>query len=123
MIPGLNLFAIASGVIARQTVQYRRWVTRSLTVAGEFVDGYADTVDIQGSWQPVETKRIAQLGLDMALEYRALWTSTRIQGIDNDPARGNDQIIADGKTWEPTRTSNDWQSVDGWQEYILVRVS
>lgn len=123
MIPGLNLFAIAGGVIKQQTVQYRQWLTRSLTVAGEFVDGYADAVDIQGSWQPVDTKRIAQLGLDMKQEYRCLWTSTHIRGIDADPARGNDQIIADGKTWEPTHTSNDWQSVDGWQDYILVRVS
>lgn len=122
MIPGLNLLAVAAGVIATQSVEFRAWLSRSRSPAGEWVNTYAPDTPIRGSWQPVDMQRIAQLGLDMKKEYRQLWTSQKIQGVSEDPARGVDQVVADGALWEPTRTAGDWHSVDGWNQYIFVRV-
>lgn len=122
MIPGMNLLKVAAGVIAMQTVQYRQWLSRDRTSAGEFANTYAEPTEIKGSWQPVDMRRIAQLGLDLKKEYRQLWTSTVIQDVQSTPPRGADQIIADGSVWEPAYTGGDWSSVDGWRSYVLVRV-
>jgi hypothetical protein len=122
MIPGLNLLGIAAGVIQQQTVQFKQWLSRDRTSAGEWVDTYADAVPIRGSWQPVDMRRIAQLGLDMKMEYRQLWTDALIQDVGKNPSRGADQIIADGKVWVPTNTTQDWSSVDGWRAYVLVAI-
>lgn len=122
MIPGLNLLKVAAGAIQMQTVQYRAWMSRVKSPAGEWVNTFATAVPIKGSWQPVDMRKIATLGLDLKKEYRQLWTAVQVKDIEANPARGADQIIADGSVWEPVNTPGDWSSVDGWRQYIMVRV-
>lgn len=123
MIPGINLLAVASSVIKMQTVQYRAWLSRTKTAAGEWVNQYAPDVPIKGSWQPVDMRRIAAQGLDMKKEYRQIWTATEIKDVQDKPvSRGADRVIADGSVWEPTSTAGDWSSVDGWRSYVMVRI-
>lgn len=119
MIPGLNLLNIAASVIATQQVQYRQWLSRTRTQAGQMVDTYADAVPIRGSWQPANLTTIKNLGLDMSKQYRQLWSNVAIQPVDTN--RGADKIIADGYEWVPANTGNDWSSVDGWRSFIFVR--
>lgn len=118
-VPGLNLLGIATSVIATQQVQYRQWLSRTRTSAGQLVDTYAEPVAIRGSWQPANMTTIKNLGLDMSKQYRQLWSNVAIQPVDIN--RGSDKIIADGYEWTPANAGNDWSSVDGWRALIFVR--
>lgn len=119
MIPGINLLAIASSVIATQSVTYLKWLSRTRTQAGQLVDTYSAPITIRGSWQPVNMVTIKNLGLDMSKQYRQLWTNAEIKLVDVD--RGADKIIIDGYEWTPANAGNDWSSVDGWRAVVFVR--
>ena len=118
-IPGANLLSIASRVIRFETLGHRAFVSRSANSAGDFVSTFAESVDIQGSMQPIERKLYQQLGLNLSKNYATLYTSAALKATDRD--REGDLITFAGKTWQ-CESDQNWAAMDGFTKMLCVEV-
>lgn len=119
-IPGLNLLALASTVIAQQGVAYERWLANTTNAEGNDVPAYAAPVTVWGSFQPVSLDRIESLGLDMGRDYATFYATGayRPGWRDDSP----DRFTYGGRTWEASGVV-DWFAQDGWEAVLMVAVS
>jgi len=119
MIPGANLLSIALSVIGTQTVQHLMTTGRTQNAVGAWVTTYADPVPLQVSWQPVESKKYEQLGLDMAKDYHSIWM--RSQAVAISRGESPDRFIYGGRLHEAV-DPKDWFSQDGWVEVLVIDI-
>ncbi|VFR32551.1 Phage protein [plant metagenome] len=119
MIPGINLLALAGGVIAMQTAQWRRFKSRAQNGRGLWVNEFDPDVPIRGSWQPVGESTIRDLGLDTSKRYFNLYTSNPIDNVQRGEAP--DQIVYGGRLHDVVGHS-DWYAQDGWRGIMCVDV-
>lgn len=119
MIPGANILGMALSVIAPQTVQYRRYLSRATNAAGLDVSAYADPVPVRGSIQPVPRSRYEVMGLDFAKTYWTLRAPLAALGVARDAS--GDQVIYDGKLLQ-VESATDWHDLDGWSEALCVEI-
>jgi len=119
IVPGANLLSIALRVIAPQTLAHRAFVSRSPNVSGDWVNVYADPVNITGSMQAVNTKLYQMLGLDLAKNYSTLYTQATVLATTRD--RSGDLLEYGGKTWQAESDMN-WHAQDGWTKVLCVEV-
>lgn len=119
MIPGVNLLSLALQVITPQQIVLHKWVSRSQNSLGRWVNVYAPGIPVEGSWQPTDTKRYAELGFDVKKDYFTFYTSEPIRSIDRDT--GVDVCYRDGRKYETAGETN-WQTLDGWQAAYFVDV-
>ena len=117
MIPGINLFQVASSIIATDTVIWSRFVSRSRDALGQWVSVYAEPETIKGSVQPIEARSYQALGLDMSKRYVTLFTSHNVQHVKRETSP--DKFEWNGGIWE-AQGGDDWFAQDGWREVILV---
>lgn len=118
-IPGANLLNMAARVIKMQTLQHRAFVSRAENTVGDTVSTFAAAVPIQGSIQPLNTKLYQELGLNLAKNYRMLYTSAKVSATTRD--REGDLILFDGKTWQ-CQSDQSWAAVDGFTKMLCVEV-
>jgi hypothetical protein len=120
MIPGSNLLKLALTVIAKQTVQYSAFLSRSTNAAGVDVPAFAAPVPITGSFQPVPRSYYVQLGLEFEKTY-ATWYDPQAAVNAIQRTRAGDRIDFGGTRYEAL-SQNDWRHVDGWTGTIFVRI-
>jgi hypothetical protein len=119
LVPGSNLLAIALGVIGKQTIVLYKEVSRVQQPKGDWLSTYAPGVPVEGSWQPVDSRKYAELGLDLKKKYFNFYTSELIVGADR--GRGADQATYGGRKYA-TVGDTAWSLVDGWQAAIFVDI-
>lgn len=119
MIPGINLLSIALGVITPQQIVLHKWLSRSKNDLGHWVPVYAAGVPVEGSWQPTDTKRYAELGFDATKDYFTFYTTEPIRNLSR--GTGVDVCYHNGRKYETVGETN-WQTVDGWQAAYFVDV-
>lgn len=119
MIPGANILGMALSVIRPQTVQLRRFVSRTENGVGDTIPVFAAPVDISGSVQPVDKKLYQQLGLNLSKNYRMLWVFGDVQPTGRD--RDGDIVLWNGQTWQ-CESDRDWSDVAEYRKLLLVEV-
>lgn len=119
MIPGQNILNMALTLIARQTISYHQYLSRSLNVIGQDVTLYKPTVSIVGSFQPVPREIYEVLGLDLQKSYFRFFTSNDLLDINRDVS--GDQISFDGKRYQ-VESATQWYKLDGWKELLCVQI-
>lgn len=118
-VPGSNNLNLALSVIARQTVSYWRYLSRTTNAIGLDVSTYADPVDITGSLQAVPRSAYKELGLDLTRNYVRFFTSNDLIDIKRDVS--GDRISYAGKYYN-VLSATDWYAVDGWLEVLCIEV-
>ena len=117
---GSNILKLALSVIPSQTVGYIEFLGKVVNSAGYDIPTYANMRQIKGSFQPVDTKYYAQMGLDFTKNY-AMWYDPISITRDVDRDTTSDKIYFGGKTWQALG-ANDWRCVDGWRGVMFVQV-
>ena len=119
MIPGSNLLNQAFSLIARQTVSYKAYASRTVSDIGMLVTAYADAVDIQGSVQAVPRELFERYGLDFQKNYIMFYVSQNLIDVTRDVS--GDRITYNGKNYQCV-SKTDWFGQDGWIGIICVQV-
>jgi len=119
LVPGSNLLAMALGVIGSQTIMLYRATGRTQNAKGDWVTTFASAFPVEGSWQPVDSRKYAELGLDLKRTYFNFYASEQIEGVGR--GRGADQCRRDGRIYEVVGDT-PWRNVDGWQAAIFVDI-
>lgn len=119
IIPGQNILNMAFGAIARQTVMYYQYDSRTLNDVGQDVTSYLTAVSITGSWQPVPRNLYRVYGLDMQKDYFTFYTSNDVLDLQRDVS--GDQIVFGGDKYQ-CQSNNDWYKIDGWKAILCVRI-
>ena len=119
MIPGQNLLKMALTVIAKQTVTYYKYASRSLNDVGQDVTVYEPPVQIKGSLQPIERKMYEKFGLDMQNDYVIFYVPQDILDIERDVS--GDQIEYNGNRYQ-CQSDTEWFSQDGWDAILCVKI-
>lgn len=119
-VPGANLLKLALGVIKGQTVRYYRYTSKVTNAAGKDVPGFADPVDVVGSWQPVDPKSYQAYGLDFDKSYATFYAPGQdVQDVGRD--RTSDEMGFGGRRWK-VQGKTPWFAQDGWDSVLVVDV-
>lgn len=119
IVPGSNLLGMALGVIGSQSVVLYRAIDRDQNPRGDWVTVFAPGVPVEGSWQPVDSRKYVELGLDLKRQYFNFYTSEPIEGAER--GTGADQCRRDGRIYEVVGDT-PWQSIDGWTSAMFVDI-
>lgn len=119
MIPGQNILNMALTIIARQTITYYQYDSRSVNSVGQNVTLYKTPVEITGSWQPVPRHLYMVYGLDLQKEYFTFYTSNDLLDVQRDVS--GDQVVFGGQRYQ-CESNNDWYKLDGWKAILCVRI-
>jgi hypothetical protein len=119
MIPGINLYSMATSVIGVQSIAHKAFVSRATNAAGYDVPTYATAATITGSMQAVPRTLYQEMGLDLAKNYANLYTSAVIKDVQRNGS--GDLVVWNGKTWQ-CESQTDWSAQDGWRSVLCVEV-
>lgn len=119
MIPGANILNMALTIIAKQTVIYYKYLSRSVNAVGQNVTLYDLPMNVVGSWQPVPRNLYMVYGLDLQKEYFTFYTSNDLLDIQRDVS--GDQLVFGGQRYQ-VESNNDWYQLDGWKGVLCVRI-
>jgi hypothetical protein len=119
MIPGSNLLNMALTIIAKQTIQYYKFLSRSENSIGQDVTVYDTAVNIVGSWQPVPRNLYQVYGLDLQKDYFTFYTSNDLLDISRDVS--GDQVAFNGVRYQ-CESNTDWYQLDGWKGILCVGI-
>lgn len=119
MIPGSNLFNIATRLIKPVPVPYYQYKDRVLNAARQWVSGFEAPVKIMASVQAVKRSSYKQLGLDFQKNYTKIYAAVNLINIDRDSA--GDQFIFNGMVYQLEENTR-WFVIDGWASALGVEV-
>lgn len=119
MIPGANLFNIASSVIALQEVAWFTFTGRTISGSGKYQNEYGPPSMISVSFQSVQRQKYNHLGLDFNKTYKMLYTNDEAFDVDRD--RAGDRFVVDGRLYEAIGSA-DWIFQDCWKGVMVVDV-
>jgi hypothetical protein len=119
MVPGSNILNLALTVIAKQSIVYFRFLSRSQNNVGQDVTIYDAPTTVQGSFQPVPRRLYQIYGLDLQKSYFTFYASKNILDVGRDVS--GDQIVFQGFRYQ-CESSNDWFGEDGWVGVLCVLI-
>lgn len=119
-IPGINLLNKALTIIAKQQVEYVKFLERNLNDEGIWVPTYLPPAPLLGSFQAVPRRLYQQYGLDLQKNYATFYVSANLTDLRRDVSC--DQISYDGKVYA-VESANDWFAMDGWEGVLCVEVT
>ena len=117
--PGSNILAQALKVIKPQTLQYFKYLGRTVNSVGQYVTAYEPVVNIRGSFQPVDKKLYAQYGLDLQKDYFTFYTLNNLLDITRDVS--NDQLGYQGSRYQ-CESNVEWFTLDKWKAVLCCRL-
>jgi hypothetical protein len=128
MFPGSNLLNEAFQAIDQLTIQWHRYLDRTLSPARVWISGYAPSVPVRASVQAVNRARYADMGLDYSKTYAMLYMSQNARGLSRDDAPDR-FVLPNGRTYEVV-SEDDWfgedgnwtQGINGWVGVLVVRL-
>ena len=112
-----NLLEIALGVIPGETFQYEKFTGTVENDIGLNVPQFAAPVTVTGSIQGVELDIYPQLGLDFQKNYRLVYASVNMKGVEEQEVP--DRLTFYGLTWSVVKTV-PWMNYNGWNGVLLV---
>jgi hypothetical protein len=120
MIPGSDILDEAFGCIDTNTIQYIKYIDRTLNDVGQWVSTYQAPIDFEASVQAVNRKTYNQLGLDFQKNYINVFFS--VNAVDLDRGVTGDRVQINQKLYQIENLS-DWYAMDGWVEALCVEVN
>jgi hypothetical protein len=118
-IPGSNLLAMASRLIAMQSYEYYQFISRTPNSIGQDVASYAGSVTLQGSIQPVPRLYYQQYGLDLQRNYNIFYVQKNILDLTRDVS--GDKVNFNGNDYQVV-SKTDWFQQDGWDAFLAVQI-
>lgn len=112
-----NLLEEAFDIIPTQPFEYCAFKGKTVNELGVFVNEYAAPVQCYGSIQALEQTQYEKLGLNFEREYRAVYASVPMKGLDKQETP--DLLIFDGRRWKVLRNT-PWAHIDGWNGVIVT---
>jgi hypothetical protein len=112
-----NLLEIALGVIPGENFIYRRFLGTVENEIGLNVPQFAEPIEVTGSIQGVELDVYSQLGLDFQKNYRLVYASIDMKGIEEQEIP--DRLEFYGLTWSVVKTV-PWVKYNGWNGVLVV---
>ena len=118
MIPGINLFNVASTVISTILIPYYPYVTRTQDAAKNWVSVYGDVINVRASVQAVPRSKYAFSGLDFQKYYVKIFVP--YNSIDLSRDTSGDKFVFGGDTFI-FESNNEWYDMDGWSSAYAIR--
>lgn len=115
-----NLLATAMTLVPPVPLKWAQVNGRTQNALGQWVTAYKPLVDITGSWQPIDSSKYEELGLDLSKSHFMLYTQAPITQVERD--RPTDQVIYLGRRYNVERDAGDWLSYDGWRNVVCIDV-
>lgn len=112
-----NLLEIALGVIPGENFIYRRFLGTVENEIGLNVPQFAEPIEVTGSIQGVELDVYSQLGLDFQKNYRLVYASIDMKGIEEQEIP--DRLEFYGLTWSVVKIV-PWVKYNGWNGVLVV---
>ena len=113
-----NLLNKALTVIPKQSFIWKQFLSNSINEFGVKVPVYGEPIECKGSIQRIELGLYQQLGLDFARDYRAIYGSYNLEGIEK--KEQPDIVIFSGAIWSIVKDS-PWYDYNGWNGVLVVR--
>ena len=120
MIPGQNIFRIASSAIGLQSVVWKKYTGRTISDVGIETATYDAGTTIQASVQLVSRSVYEQFGLDLQRNYVMVYTASDMGDLER--GISPDIITWGGSTYQIESNQSDWYMVDGWNGYLAVKI-
>lgn len=118
-VPGSNLLNRALRLIASQTFDYYRFISRAAGATGLFVASYDDPLTLKGSIQPVPRRLYEALGLDLTKNYYNIYVSKSVLDVRRDVS--GDYVIYNAQKFQ-CESITAWFAADGWVAIMAVQV-
>lgn len=112
-----DLLAQAFHIIPTQEFEYCAFVGKTVNALGVFVNEYAAPVKYFGSIQALEQTQYEKLGLNFEREYRTVYASVQMKGLDKQPTP--DILIFERRRWKVVRNT-PWFAMDGWCGVVVT---
>lgn len=119
MIPGSNLLKMAFSIIAKSTVLYYKYNSRTLNDVGQYISVYDVPQQLKGSLQAVPRDFYQQFGLDFTKSYFTFYASTDFLDVQRNVS--GDQIEFNGVRYQCESTV-DWFEIDNWDAVLCIKV-
>ncbi len=120
MIPGLNLYQLATRLIGKEDYTFFGAPSRTLDDRGIWVTNYAAGVALRDSIQPVKRSLYESLGLELSKYYVMIYTDNPLLVVERDTSGG--QIEYAGDRYQ-LLSEDDWSPQDGWRGVLAIRLS
>lgn len=115
-----NLLNQAFKLIPQQDFQFCKWNSKSVNEQGIMINTFDAPVSCKGSIQAVDQALYKELGLDFEKQYRLVYASVFIQGLDASKQQNTpDRLVFEGRNWKIIRNT-PWHSADGWCGVLVV---
>lgn len=120
MIPGFNLYKMATRLIGTSPYTFFAQASRGLDDRGVWVTSYAAGVELSDSIQSVSRGIYEKLGLDLDKYYLMIYTDNPLLVVERDTS--GDQIEFQGERYQ-LLDNTDWRPQDGWSGVLAVRLN
>lgn len=120
MIPGFNLYAMATRLIGKSTYTFFAETSRVSDDRGILVSTFAAGVPLRDSIQAVDRSLFEKLGLDLDRYYIKIYTDNPLLVVERDTA--GDQIEFNGARYQ-LLSNTDWTPQDGWSGVLAIRLN
>ena len=118
-IPGSNLLRQARKVIKFNGIKYVKFEGKTLDDQRDYVNNYAEPVDLQASVQAVQLDKYQELGLDLQHKYIKIWASENLIDLDRDYS--GDKFVWNREEYQLVGDTN-WFLQDGWASALGVKI-
>lgn len=119
-LPGMNLYVMATQIIAKQDYTYFAFVSRALDARGVWVVTYAAGIALRDSIQAVSRTLYETLGLDLSRYYVMIYTDNPLIVVDQ--GTSGDQIEFEGARYQ-LESETDWRPQDGHSGVLAIRLN
>lgn len=116
-VPGSNLFGMASRLIRRQEIAWRKNLGVTTGANGVDVSNFSPPFPILASVQAVPRSVMVREGLDLQQNYLMVYTDKPLQDLKRD--KTPDMLIFGGRVYNVESNTN-WKIQDGWLGSIVI---
>lgn len=115
-----NLLQRALKLIPPQEFLFCKWQSKAINSQGIMTNNFAYPVLCKGSIQAVDQNQYKELGLDWEKQYRVVYSSISMKGIDIEKGQLTpDRLMFEGRKWKVLRNT-PWNNADGWCGVLVV---
>ena len=122
-----NILDIASKIIPRQKIQYRKYIEDEVNEYGVVIQKFSEWKDILAHVQPgiissfggknINERMYHEMGLDWSRNYITVWAKVDVNTTVLNKAA--DQFNVNGKIFNAVMTA-DWIEFNGWKRIFCV---
>lgn len=110
---------MAFGVIAPQTIRYRKFTGRVKNAQFQWVPSFGEFFDLEASCQRVRRSQYVQFDLEFQRNYIQVYASYDMIDLDRDTA--GDQFVYNNRLFQ-LESQGTWFAQDGWATCLAVDI-